>query len=251
MLLLGLDFETQGLDPKVHSISEVGAQLYDTDYHRSVETMSYLVEVAPGAPFEQEAIDATGLTADILAKYGKNSLTTLKKLLNMYDDADYIVAHNGNACDRPFLRAWMTAHNLLDVFPEDKFWIDTLTDVEYPNKRWNKQLTCLAAYHGFLNPFPHEAIGDVMTMLKVLDHYPIDKVIAYAKTPWIGIRLAIPFEKNQWGKDNGYFWYKDKNNSNIKFWMKKIKEDKFEEENALVKAAGFLITRIDIPEGVY
>ena len=64
-------------------------------------------------------------------------------------------------------------------------------------------------------------------------------------------KRAIPFEKNQWGKDNGYFWYKDKNNSNIKFWMKKIKEDKFEEENALVKAAGFLITRIDIPEGVY
>ena len=251
MLLLGLDFETTGLDPAVHSICEVGAQLWDTDYHRAIQSMGYLVQVGPEAQYETEAVAATGLTAELLAKYGKDSLRSLKQLLNMYDDADYVVAHNGNTCDRPFLRAWMSAHNMLETFPEEKFWIDTLTDIEYPNKRWSKQLTALAAYHNFLNPFPHQAIGDVMTTLHILDHYPIEGVIAYAKTPWVGAKVTLPFEKNQWAKDNNYFWYKNKENDRIKFWMKKVKEDRFAEEQALVQAAGFILTRIEVPEGVY
>ena len=88
-----------------------------------------------------------------------------------------------------------------------------------------------------------------MTTLNILDHYPLDKVLEYAKTPWIGVRLTIPFEKNQWGKDNGYFsYYKD---NKFRFWMKKVKDNRFDEEDALVQAAGFSITRISIPDGVY
>jgi DNA polymerase-3 subunit epsilon len=249
MLVLGLDFETLGLDPKVHAICEVGAQLWDTDNHRAVLSMGYLVQVPEGAPFEEEAMKATKLPLELIAKYGKESTKALRQLLYMYEQADVIVAHNGNTCDRPFLLAWIKSCGL--DFDEDKFWIDTLTDIEYPNKRWSRQLTCLAAYHGFLNPFPHQALADVMTTLTILDKYPIEEVLAYAKTPTIGIRLTIPFEKNQWGKDNGYFWYKDKENSSIKFWMKKIKANRLEEEEALVKEAGFSITQIEIPAGVY
>lgn len=246
MLILGIDFETMGLNPDIHPICEVGAVLWDTEAHRSVQSLGCLLKVDPDSPFEQEAIDTHGLTFELLAKYGKEPLPALKRLLNMYMDAEYVVAHNGNACDRPFLRAWIQKSGL--EFDEDKFWIDTLTDIEYP-KKWNKQLTCLAAYHDFLNPFPHEAVGDVLTMLKVLDHYDMEKIITYAKTPWIGARITLPFEKNQWAKDHGYFWFK---NETSKFWMKKMKEDKFEAEKAEVTAAGFILTKLDaIPDGVY
>lgn len=248
MLLLGLDFETTGLNPAIHSICEVGASLWDTECHRAVQSMGYLVKVGAQAEYEADAVAATGLTPEILAKYGKDPERAIKQLLNMYDQADYIVAHNGNQCDRIFLRAWMAAYNLQEAFPEDKFWIDTLVDIEYP-KKWSKQLTALAAYHNFLNPFPHQALGDALTALNILDQYPLDKVLAYAKTPWVGARLTIPFEKNQWGKDNGYFsYYKD---NKFRFWMKKVKEDRFDDENSLVQAAGFSITKIEIPEGVY
>ena len=46
MLLLGLDFETTGLDPAVHSICEVGAQLWDVDERRAIQSMGYLVKVS-------------------------------------------------------------------------------------------------------------------------------------------------------------------------------------------------------------
>ena len=248
MLLLGFDVETTGLDPKIHSICEVGAVLWDTDYRRTVQSMGYLVKVSPDAPFEEDAITTSGLTAELLAKYGKDSERSLKQLLNLYDQADYIVAHNGNTCDRPFLRAWMTAHGLLESFPEEKFWLDTMTDIEYP-KKWNRQLTSLAAYHGFLNPFPHQALADAMTCLRILDFYPLDKVIEYAKIPVIGIRLTIPFESKEWAKDRSYFsYYRD---GKFRFWMKKIKENKFDEEAEEAKSVGFSITKIEIPEGVY
>src|ERR1700739_963442 len=120
MLLLGLDFETMGLDPKVHAIAEVGAQLWDTEYRRVIHSNGFLIKVPADAPFEEDAIATTGLTFELLAKYGKDSLRGLKQVLNMYDQADYVVAHNGNRCDRPFLRAWMASCGFTEAeFPEN------------------------------------------------------------------------------------------------------------------------------------
>ena len=249
MLLLAIDFETTGLDPKLHAICEVGAILWDTNYHRAVLSMGYLVQVPENAPFEEEALKTTQLPLELIAKYGKESTKGLRQLLFMYEQADVVVAHNGTTCDRPFLQAWIAACGL--DFDENKFWVDTLTDIEYPNKKWSKQLTCLAAYHGFVNPFPHQALADVMTMLSILDRYSIEQVITYAKIPWVGARITLPFEKNQWAKDNGYFWYRSKKDDRIKFWMKKVKENRFAEEEALVREAGFVLTKIEVPEGVY
>jgi hypothetical protein len=215
--------------------------------------MGFLVEVAPDAPFEIEAIQKTGLTFELIAKYGKDSLRSLKQLLNMYDQADIICAHNGNNCDRPFLRAWMAAHNIGDdLMPEDKLWVDTLTDIEYP-KGWNKQLTCLAAYHGFVNPFPHQAVYDVSTMLKVLEFYPLMQVIESAKTPIIAVRLhGISYDDREWAKTRGYFPYRDKDSGKFKCWMKLFKENKFDAELAEAKTAGYDVIRLEeIPEGVY
>lgn len=247
MLLLGIDFETTGLDPKVHAICEVGAQLWDTDYHRAVLSMGYFVQVPENASFEEEALKTTGISPGLIAKYGKESAKGLRQLLFMYEQADAIVAHNGTTCDRPFLLAWIDACGF--NFNEDKLWIDSLTDIEYPQK-WNRQLTCLAAYHGFLNPFPHQALADVMTMLTILDKYPIEEVIAYSKIPTIGVRLNLPFESKQWAKDHAYFTYYK--NNKFQFWMKKIKENKFEVEEKEAKDMGFLLTKLDvIPPDVY
>ena len=247
MLLLAIDFETTGLDPEVHAVCEVGAVLWDTDYHRAVLSMGYLVQVPENAPYEEEALKATGLPLALIAKYGKESVKGLRQLLFMYEQADVIVAHNGTTCDRPFLQAWITSCGL--DFVEDKPWVDTLTDIEYP-KKWSRQLTCLAAYHGFLNPFPHQALSDTLTTLTILDRYSIEEVVAYSKIPTIGVRLTLPFESKDWAKERSYFPYYIGNK--FQFWMKKMKEHKFEAEAAEAKSMGFLLTKMDrIPEGVY
>ena len=247
MLLLGLDFELLGLDPKVHAVCEVGAILWDTDHHRSVLSMGYLVRVSESAPFEEEALKVSGLSLELISKYGKESIKGLRQLLFMYEQADVIVAHNGTTCDRLFLQAWIAACGL--DFSENKLWLDTLTDIEYP-KKWSRQLTCLAAYHGFLNPFPHQALADVMTMLTILDKYSIEEIITYAKIPTIGVRLTLPFESKEWAKERSYFpYYKD---NKFQFWMKKMKEHRFEAEAKEAKDMGFLLTKLDvIPAGVY
>ncbi len=250
-LILGLDFETQGTDPTIHAISEVGAVLWDTDYQRAVDTMGYLVEVSPDAPLEQEAVDITGLTPELLVKHGKNSSVAIKRLLNLYDRADFICAHNGNRFDRPFLRAWMQAEGITDnLIVEDKLWLDTLVDIEYP-KGWVKQLTCLAAYHGFINPFPHNAVFDVMTMIKVLSFYSLDKVVETARTPTIAARIVhVPFEDKEWPKSHGFHSYY--HNNKFQFWIKVFKEDKFDAEFEEVKAAGYELKKLPaIPEGAY
>jgi len=251
-LVLGIDFETTGLNPKVHVICEVGAQLWDTEYHRAVQSLQCLVQPPVAAPpFEPDAIAATGLVPDLITKYGKDSLRSLKQLLNMYDQADVICAHNGNTCDRLFLRAWMDFFGFTDeTFLENKLWLDTMVDIDYP-KKWNKQLICLAAYHGFINPFPHQAMGDVMTMFAILDHYPIEQVIEMAQTPTIGARLTgIPYDDREWAKTRGYFPYYM--SGKFMFWMKTFKENKLEAEAAEAKTSGYGLERLSkIPEGVY
>jgi DNA polymerase-3 subunit epsilon len=253
MLVLGLDFEMLGLDPKVHSISEVGALLWDTEAHRAVQSMGYLVQVPAAAVCEDAAMETTGLSLDLLAKYGKDSLRGLKQLLNMYDDADVICAHNGTSCDRIFLRAWMESCGITqEDFPEDKVWIDTMVDIEFPRK-WNKQLTCLAAYHGFLNPFPHQALSDVMTMMTILDKYDIDTVVESAKTPVVGVMLSkIPYDAREWAKERRYFAYYHPTTKKFAFWMKVLKQNKVEEAKAEAEAAGYVLAQMkEIPEGVY
>lgn len=236
MLILGLDFETMGLDPKIHKVSEVGAVLWDTDLHRGIHSMGYLVRLSPDTPFEDEALKVTGLTIDILAKYGKDSERALKQLLNMYEQADLICAHNGKECDRGFLRAWMEAHGLLEVFPEEKFWIDTQYDIDYP-KKWNRQLTCLAAYHGFVNPFPHQALMDVYTMFRILDQYDINQVLDYAKQPTVTLQALVSFDDKEKAKALGYWAQYE--NGKFRMWMKTAKESKVQDEVAEAAGAGF------------
>jgi DNA polymerase-3 subunit epsilon len=245
MIICGIDFETTGLDPSIHAICEVGAQLWDTEYHRAIASMGYLVQIPPEATLDKEAEIVTGLSLEMITKYGKDSVKGLKQLLNMYDQADIICAHNGNSCDRIFLRAWMASCGITDeIFPEDKLWIDTLTDIEYPPK-WNRQLISLAAQHGFLNPFPHQALSDVMTMLRILDCYPIDQVVETAKTPIIAVKLLnMTYDKKEWAKVHNFYPHRNKEGK-FMFWTKSFKENKFQMELKEAVSAGFDLKQLD------
>ena len=247
MLVCGLDFETTGIQPTA-SVIEVGLVLWDTTIPAPVRVTGYLVNPGEAAVWETGVQELNKITPALCVEYGTDSLRALKQVLLWIQQADVVCAHNGLAFDRPVLKRWAEEHGL-DWFP-DKFWIDTMQDLRVASRSSNR-LSYMAADNGFLNPFPHRAVFDVMTMLKLLSAHPIEQVIAYAKTPWVGAKVTLPFEKNQWAKDNGYFWYKNKENDRIKFWMKKVKEDKFADEEVLVRAAGFILTKIEVPEGVY
>ncbi len=167
MLLLGLDLETTGLDIGSSEIIEIGAVLWDWSRKIPLKINSDLVQCEKPVPPEISAL--TGIEDQQLRDWGLPLNEALARLHDLSLAADYVVAHNGNGFDRLFLeRVWL--HH-----PQTKFqkkWIDTLTDLPLGSKINTRKLGYLAAEHGFLNPFSHRAVFDVLTMLKVMSHYP-------------------------------------------------------------------------------
>lgn len=60
-------------------------------------------------------------------------------------------------------------------------------------------LSALEYSHGFINPFPHRAVTDVLSMLKIVSQYPTDRMIELAKSPTIKViaKLQAPNWSNK------------------------------------------------------
>ena len=239
MLLLGIDFETTGLESAVDVVTEVGAILWDTDLQAPVKLMGFLVKTGD-TPFGEVAAEITGLNTLVCDKYGHDSERALKQVLAMYQQADYICAHNA-PFDHGFLKAWIKKHNI--EFAEDKVWIDTSADIPLPKGIRSRHLPYLAVEHGFLNPFPHRAVFDVMTMFRVLSNYDINEVVKSAQTPSIYVKAVGDRGLNDKIKACGYRAKYE--GGRFIAWLLVIKQDALEHEKARVAEAGFSIVVVD------
>jgi hypothetical protein len=110
----------------------------------------------------------------------------------------------------------------------------------------------LALDAGFINPFPHRAIFDVLTMLKVMSRYPMADIINYQKMPYITVRAMInkPFgptaeigaKEVAAAKSQRYSWQRIGDKEYLGCWVKRIKENQFEAEKA---KCSFPVVRIE------
>ena len=191
MLLLGTDFETTGLEMDRHAIVEVGMIMWDTKRQTPTKLMGYFVNPGPGVEWDPEATAKTGITQELVEEQGYESLRGLKQFLAWYEQADYICAHNGAVFDRRMLNAWIKRCGL--DYEAKKHWIDTNHDLESYGK--SRHLPYMAADHGFLNPFPHRAVFDVMTMFKIAVDYDWEKTLAVSLSPTNIYMADIPFER--------------------------------------------------------
>ena len=235
MLLLGLDFETtwtEPVDPTRARITEIGAVLFDWDLGKPIQLLSTYVwdEDYPKSP--DKLVKLTGITDDMLKSMGKSSMTALIELNALIKKADYVVAHNGSIFDKIIYENESSKYGNTVSKP----WIDTRIDVDYPEEISTRKLTHLAAEHGFVNPFAHRALFDALTMLKLLDHYPIDKVIANSKFPLIHSIAKVSYQDRDLAKARGYYW-----DGENKTWFKPMKENRFEQEE---KDAPFVCAKI-------
>jgi DNA polymerase-3 subunit epsilon len=232
MLILGKDYETTGLEPEKHSITEVGMVLWDTDLHAPIKVMGFLVDPGPNAVWDPVTLKITGLTPELCAKFGYPDERALKQVIAWHENAEVICAHNGTRFDRPFFEAWCRR---LGFYVNPKLWIDTNTDIELGELDFKKsrKLTYMAADHQFLNPFPHRAVFDVMTMLKVLDNYDLERVLFLAKQPVVDVIANVSYDDRELAKARGYRWYPEQ-----KLWVMTMKECFVEKEQA---EAGFPI----------
>lgn len=230
MLLLGVDFETTGLNIKTDYIIEVGAAVWDTQRNTTLKLYSDLLKIKK--PLGYEVTKVTGILNEDLLNHGVDPKYAFLRILTLLEDVDYIVAHNGTNFDKPILEEELKRY---DIPAPAQPWLDTMKDLPLPENITSKRLGYLAADHGFLNPFPHRALSDVLTMLKVLSHYDINKVISISSEaditlvadvskPWLDRR---PEGKKgvDLVKARGYRF-----NGGTKQWQKVVKESNVDEE---------------------
>lgn len=197
MLVLGLDLETTGLKPESDEIIEVGAVVWDTDRMAPVKIYSELVQAQTEVP--QEITRITGITNQDLQNWGVSPQEALLNLEALAQRCEYIVAHNGLEFDKLFIDRY------LEQIPDiqlDLPWIDTMTDLPYPEDLKTRKLSYVAAEHGFLNPFAHRSLFDVLTMMKVFSSYPLADVIEFAKSPMVRVVAQVSFAE----KDKAKTW---------------------------------------------
>lgn len=226
MIICGFDCETTGLSHETDLVTEIGAVAWDTVSNMPIAFFSTLLKI--DRPLPKEIIALTGITDAMLAGFALNQHDGWQKFFDFCSWADSLMAHNA-----PFDMGFAQKRSngkIKDVI------IDSAVDVPYPETITTRKLTHLAAEHGFVNPFPHRAVTDVLTMLTIASKYNWDEIIANAKTPSIEIFAKVSYEQKDLAKANGFRW-----NGDRRTWSKNIKQNKLQAEDLRCSAAGFSI----------
>ena len=230
MKILGIDIETgSSFDtPKEETtVTEIGLVLWETEKNTPLEIVNILVDEE--REIHPEASEYTGIDEDMIADHGIFGLDACRVLVSMAEKAERIVAHNGNQFDKPVLEGLLKRFSYSNTSESWRAnWIDTQSDIDYPSNMRSRSLIYLAASHGFVNPFPHRAVTDVLTMLQILSKYQIDTIIGNADSPRVRIVAQVSYDGRQKAKDSGFYW--DGENKEWFREMRKNQVDKFSRE---------------------
>lgn len=234
-LILGLDFETQGLDQFNTRATEVGAVLLNT---KTGEKESYSALMWSEDYLQQtpEVVELTGLTDTMLQKDGRDPIDVWAELVPIVEKADIVFAYKVN-----FDRVVFEKHCERFGIPiPKKEWICALSEVPYPKKYTCRKLSHLALDHGIKmdGRSLHRAVEDVELMLDLLALYPLDEVLAYAREPWVYLQAVIakPWEDGGKGKDAakaaGFSWQQVPGDDRVfnQLWIKRVKARQVEAE---------------------
>lgn len=230
MIVAGFDCETTGLSKQTDFITEVGLVLWDTEENAPVDFYSSLIK-EDHVVVDPYITELTGITNEMLQKFGRPAQYVFENLHAGIKKADCIVAHNGKKFDFPFLDVEFDRYDIPRIeIPK----IDTSVDVPYPQSIETRKQVYLAAEHGFVNPFPHRALTDVLTMLTIMSKYDFVQIFEMAKSPEIEIRAMVSFQDKDLAKATGYRY-----NGDGKIWTKVVKESQLVHEERRAKEKGF------------
>lgn len=235
MRLLGIDLETTGLDTANDRIIEVGAVLWDALLNKPIMTFGAFIK--SGKNISKEASDVNGITDEMVEEFGTSPLEMLMYLSSLAKThkVDYLVAHNAENFDKPMLLAELKRHVTVPTHLATLPWIDTRTDIPFKSEPASRKLNHLAADHGFINPFQHRALFDVLTMLRVLATYDIREVLAYQSIPFVTLQAVVSYDDRQLAKDARYSWEAIGDKRYPKMWVKRVKLNMLELEKSKVK----------------
>ena len=212
MKILGIDTETTGLDCTKDRITEIGACLLDWNTGTPLQMLSMLV--IPEIPIPEEVVKLNGITEEMIEQYGVLEEDAMRELGCLMEDADFFMAHNAQF-DRGFVEA---ARNRRGLINSGKAWLCTREDIKYGPEITTRHLNYLAAEAGFVNPFKHRAIFDVLTMFKIAEQFELDDIIKRNLEPTIYVQALVSFDEKELAKAKMFQWCGPK-----KIWWKSMK----------------------------
>lgn len=249
MRILGLDLETTGIDTKTARITEIGVAIWDSEEKRPLTTVGmFLFDEAMKDHFTTETGDMmkrlSGITPPMLAEFGVPPKATLEWLDSYCErhTIEYICGHNIESFDRPLLLAELERHSVPGRYLRGLPCIDTRHDLPFLVEPDSRKLKHLALDAGFINPFSHRAVFDVLTTLKILAQYDIQEVLDYKAIPTVTVRAVVSYDNKELAKARRYQWQNIGDRVYKGWWVKSLKADKLEAEQ---KEAGFQVIQIE------
>ena len=167
--IICLDFETTGLNTKELNVIEVA---FKTLY-RDDPGYSSFIKIDENLP--ERIIKLTNITDDMLQKYGKDEIIVIGEIYSYISTIHlligrnnplYFIAHNGNTFDFIILKNLFNKYDL----NIDKQWmfIDTLSlSRKLTGNYGNNSMEKLCEKYNLVNPAPHRALGDVLTLIDI------------------------------------------------------------------------------------
>lgn len=256
-MILLIDFESTGLDPKTARITEIGAMVVDHEFNEPESCMSQLVWESGYPALTPENIAVTGITQEMLDKDGISLDRACHILGNMTrgNDITGVIAYNRKYDETLFkaelLRSGLSLDpemNRLAQLP----WLCAMEDIEsnYKFKSW-KQMHVALEYGITVNPkLLHRAINDVELMRQILKESGTtpEAMWAWQSSPWMYVAAKVNAPWTDGGKTSneakalGFRWQTTGDDRVFeKTWVKKIKPKQYEE---LLNKATFSIREI-------
>lgn len=244
MKLLLLDFEATDKDPKTARITQFCFKGLDLATGESHIATGYVWDPSY-PPQSAEVIAITRITDEILRTQGRPPLEMLQALVLSAPAFDFCVAHNANEYDRVLLEAEAQRHGV--TLPQIA-WMDTRTDLPYPERQRCRVLSHVALDHGIqVDPsILHGALADVELMEKLLLIYK-DQLAAVGKisqAPFVAIFAKVGYEGRELAKKEAYRWSPDTirpDNGKKGAWVKKVRDFQVDDEIGRAALAGFKI----------
>lgn len=235
MIIGGLDFETSGRNPDIHTVVEAGLVLWCTELRRPIRSSSFLI-YDRDAEWEEGTTEVNGITQEQCLTYGVDIETALKRIIQFYMQSDVICTYNGTVFDRLFYENLCQRLGYLEYRNQEKVWIDAKIDLPFPDKKWHSlKLKYLALEHGIFHAHAHGALPDATVTLEILDRYSLDAVMESAKSPTVTVQALVSYADREKAKTSGFYWRPEP----LKQWIKAVKVCRVPEEEAAAVQAGF------------
>jgi DNA polymerase III epsilon subunit family exonuclease len=166
------DLETTGFNIYHNSIIEIGA----TD--NLDKTFSTLIK--SNKPLKSKIIEITGITDELLENAEESKIALLKfrdYVESIPCKEVYLLAHNCNGFDKPFLEMEFNKHNI--KFNRNIHFVDTLRMAQLVLPFLNyHSMKSLSSYFNIINPNAHRAFEDADTLQKI---YQVLETFFYQK----------------------------------------------------------------------